>query len=34
MDKLVNKGWECSSTSMKEKEELGIVKILGNGEAD
>jgi hypothetical protein len=35
MDKLVNKkGWECSSTSMKEKNELGIDGILGEGDDD
>jgi len=32
MDKLVDKkGWECSSYSMKEKKELGIFYILGDG---
>jgi len=35
MAQLVNKkGWECSSTSMKEKNELGIYSILGEGADD
>ena len=35
MDKLVSKkGWEFSSMSMKEKNELGIYSVLGYGDDD